>query len=847
VPPSRNPARLTLPHRRIRADGTAKPAFVLVAAIAAVLAAGGIYAFYQHLRVPAPAIVAAPAVATAVTAAAAPALAPAPAAPATVGFVDSPAVEAVAGTRIAITGWALDPAGISGIAVHVDGVPHAATIGIARPDVAQAKPGFPDSARAGFAFEGDFAGLSPQRHEIAVVATNRAGLSTVLARKSLIPPAAMHMWSGLLDAHPELADRQFNFLMMTSGATMGGADETDTAYAQYLSRTQRVGMAVPLLYMRTTKGAAGDWAFDPDFDLTRKCGHRLVAEDNLTGIIRFAVEHRVPVQFILNGGIWGDASCNDPAWDLNDHLEDDDLNVQWSQDDQTFPDDYLKGLTGSTDSPELARTLTYNAYATKVRDYKRRNLQAAARLISEFARKHPELFVGVVLDSDTYMNPFFKQVEYFDFNPGMIRQFREWLQGTGPYAGKPAPGVPDLSSYRRAQPLALADVNRLARRNWASWEEVEPPRRFPGSLYRPMKPGDIRIFDDPWYGEWQVFRQHVVGLHYDELSQWVHETGIPKDRIFSAQGFIAPDPGNMPIAINITSKGKNFDTSGVSFEGSIPRHGHLGAVIYGETAENQGRMEGPHSLFAQFARMDPQWGVVEFNSTNLKQPKLLPSYDQAYRSFRDLFNFDARMVSPMAWNGSNGLFADQPDYVAFTSWRNTPAEDAMKDFVVARADLPRGARLWTFGTARHAADDGWTLDGGTLAAGKGFVDLRFAGATATLVSPADQVLRPASLDTLYVGLRDADALESIAVFARIEPTSPWTLVVPETDATKLARTTPGLAVPLAWPVDWRARDAIAESFKVVMKFRAGIDQARVERIALYPRADAATDARNRRR
>jgi hypothetical protein len=843
LPNSRDPARLTVMRRRIRADGTAKPAFVVVAVIAAVLAAGGIHSLYQHLRVPAPAVIAAPAVAPA----APPAAAPAPAAaPTTIGFVDSPAAEAVAGTRITITGWALDPAGISGVAVHVDGVPHAADIGIARPDVAQAKPGFPDSARAGFAFEGDFADLSPSRHEVAVVATNRAGVATVLARKSLIPPAATRMWGGLLDAHPDLAGRQFTFLMMTSGATMGGADETDTAYAPYLSRTQRVGVAVPLLYMRTTKGAAGDWVFDPDFDLTRKCGVRLVAEDNLTGIIRFAIEHRVPVEFILNGGIWGDASCNDPEWDLNDHLEDDDYNAQWSQDDQTFPDDYLKGLAGSTDSPELARTLTYNVYATKVRDYKKRNLQAAARIISEFARKHPELFVGVVLDSDTYMNPFFKQVEYFDFNPGMIRQFREWLQGTGPYAGRPGAGVPDLSSYRRAQPLTLADVNRLARRNWSSWAEVEPPRRFPGSLYRPMRPGDVNIWEDHWYEEWQVFRQHIVGLHYDELSKWVHETGIPTDRIFSAQGFIAPDPGNKPIPINITSRGKNVDTSGVSLEGSIPRYGHLGAVIYGDTAENKTPMEGSHSLFAQFARMDPQWGVVEFNSTNLKLPKVLPVYDQAYRSFRDLFNFDARMVSPMAWNGSNGLFADQPDYVAYTSWRNTPAEDAMKDFVVARADLPRGARLWTFGTARHAADDGWTLDGGTLDAGRGFVDLRFAGATATLVSPSDQVLRAAGLDTLYVGLRDADALASVAVFARVEPASPWIAIAPETTAATLARTAPGLAVPLAWPAEWRERNTIAESFKVVMKFRAGIETARIDRIVLYPRATAVAGARNRR-
>jgi hypothetical protein len=28
-----------------------------------------------------------------------------------------------------------------------------------------------------------------------------------------------------------------------------------------------------------------------------------------------------------------------------------------------------------------------------------------------------------------------------DYNPGMLRQFREWLQGTGPY--RAGPGAPD--------------------------------------------------------------------------------------------------------------------------------------------------------------------------------------------------------------------------------------------------------------------------------------------------------------------------------------------------------------------------------------------------------------------
>ena len=55
-----------------------------------------------------------------------------------------------------------------------------------------------------------------------------------------------------------------------------------------------------------------------------------------------------------------------------------------------------------------------------------------------------------MLDSDTYMNPFLGGASYrFDYNPGMLRQFREWLRGSGPYAGRTDAGVPDLRSFRR--------------------------------------------------------------------------------------------------------------------------------------------------------------------------------------------------------------------------------------------------------------------------------------------------------------------------------------------------------------------------------------------------------------
>ncbi len=808
-------------HRRER--GRASGTLLALLGIAALLAAVEFYVVSTHRPAPPP-------IASAQTAAPSVAAKGVEALPTeTIGWVDTPAEEVIEGTLATIRGWALDRTGVSRVEVRLDGAPFAARYGLPRPDVAAVKPGYPNGANSGFEFERDFADVAAIRHEIAVVAIANDGRETVLARRSLVPRAAVRRASAFLDDAPALAASPFTFLMMTSGVSAGGADELDTQYRGYGSRTQRVGMAVPILYLRTTRGAADDWQFDAAFDLTRKCGGRAVADDNLAGVIRHATAKRLPVQFILNGGIWADASCDTPQWDLNDHLEQDTANCQWTAENEVFPDDYLKNLPGSTNSPQLGRTLTYNVYASTVRQYKRRNLQAAARTIAQFAREHPDLFVGVALDADSYMNPFFMQkgvFKIFDYNPGMLKQFRHWLRGDGPYAGKAEPGVPNLAAYRRPHPLTLADVNRIAGKQWTSWEQVDPPRRFPGAPgAQPVIAGQPVIFDDPWYQEWQVFRQHVIDLHYDELSQWAHEAGIAKERIFTAQGFIAPDPGTKPFAIRVTSRGQNYDTSGVSVEGAIPRFGHLGVIIYGEAARNDVRMEQPHSLFATFARMDPGWAVVEYNSTDLKHPLVQPDYGQAYRSFRDMFNYGASEISAMAWNGSNGIFAGQPDYLPYTAWRNTPAEDAMRDFLVAHADLPRGAQLWTFGTARRADDDGWSAEQGSREAHRGYLALAPADGSVMLRSPDDLVVRPRTIDRIVLDFGSGPKPLRATVYARADSTAQWQTVGVASDASRIA---------LDWPAAWKSRDTIVVQLKISLGFTADVRSTRLERVLLYP-------------
>ncbi|HET9337624.1 MAG TPA: hypothetical protein VFQ55_01370 [Casimicrobiaceae bacterium] len=816
-----------MPSSRLHQNGRIPK--VIVGILGAIVALAGVefYAVQKYGRVGAPPAQVATAPAPATTGAT-PTVAPA-ALPAPEGWLDAPASESIVGTKLAMNGWALAQGGIARVEVRVDDRIYQARYGTAREDVAKVKPGFPDNPNGGFTFEGDFGDLSPMRHDVVVVAIAKNGREAVLARRSLIPPAAMTQWKALLDERPALARQPFSFLMMTSGVGLGGAHEVDSQYVDYRSRTQKVGMSVPILYMRTTRGRAGDWVFDPDFDTKgTKCANHAVAEDTLNGVLRFAVEKRVPVQFILNGGIWGDASCETPEWDLTDHLEQDKLNCQWTEKDEVFPDDYLKGHAGSTESPQLARSLTYNVYATSVRSYKRRNLKAAASLVARFAREHPDLFIGIVLDSDTYMNPFFRGHKIFDYNPGMLRQYHDWLRGTGPYAGLPADGAPDLRAYRRKTVYTLAQVAAIARQPWTSWDQVDPPREFPGSYITPeIPPGKLRIWDDPWWHLWEEFRKHVVDLHYDELSTWVRETGIPPDRIFSAQGFIRPDPGRNPFAVTLASHLQNYDSSGVSVEGAIPRDGHLGAVIYGEAARNDLPMEVPHTMFATFARMDEGWGVVEFNSADLKTPKLKPPYAWTYGSLRDMFNYSAREVSIMAWNGSNGIYEDHPDYLPYTAWRNTPNEDAMRDFLVSHADLPFGAKLWTFGTARLASDDGWTTSRGTLTPGRSHLAVAPDRGVVELVSPVDQVIRAKRIDLAVVRAWSGPAPQSIAVHARVAPDTPWR---------EIGRAAGGERVPLRWPADWR--DAIAVQVKLEIAYGADVAAARVDRVLLYPARDA---------
>ncbi len=152
-----------------------------------------------------------------------------------------------------------------------------------------------------------------------------------------------------------------------------------------------------------------------------------------------------------------------------------------------------------------------------------------------------------------------------------------------------------------------------------------------------------------------------------------------------------PHVAAMPFALRVDSPVKNYDSGGMSVEGAKP----AARSPRRDPVRRIGAERHPHGrsrdrCSASSRAIDPRWAVVEYNSADLSKPKALPTYADAYRGLRDMWNYGARFVSPMAWPGSDGRNAGKPGYDPFTAWRNTPLEEAATRLPArARATCPR--------------------------------------------------------------------------------------------------------------------------------------------------------------
>jgi len=189
-------------------------------------------------------------------------------------------------------------------------------------------------------------------------------------------------------------------------------------------------------------------------------------------------------------------------------------------------------------------------------------------------------------------------------NPGMIRQFRECCADRA-VRGRATAGIPDLRAYRRAQLLTLSQVNRLAP---PAVERLGSGRSPPpvAGVRGPLRPGTADL-GRRLVAEWDRFRKHVIDLHYDELSTWVHQAAFRARRSSRHRRIHGARSRTATLRVKVTETGEPYDSAGVSVRAAFRETGILGQFSTAGGA-HQVKMNGSHSLFANVRANGPRMG-----------------------------------------------------------------------------------------------------------------------------------------------------------------------------------------------------------------------------------------------
>ena len=302
------------------------------------------------------------------------------------------------------------------------------------------------------------------------------------------------------------------------------------------------------------------------------------------------------------------------------------------------------------------------------------------------------------------MNPFFAAEAELRLQPGHAAPVPRLAARRRPVCGAPPPGVPDLRAYRRAQPLTLADVNAIARRNWKS-RGTRSTRRAGSRARRATRCSRARRRSGTTRGgtSGTCFRKHIVDLHYDELVAVGASRPASRATASSSRRASWRRPGLDAVrASTISSHTQNYDSAGVSIEGSIPRARppRRGPLRRGRAQRRaDGMAASPCSR--RSAGLTDGWAIVEYNTHGPQaSPRTLPTYAAAYQTFRDIFNFGASDVVADGVERKQRALRRTARLLAVhrVAQHAAGGRDAR---LPGRARRPAARRaLWTFGTPR---------------------------------------------------------------------------------------------------------------------------------------------------
>ncbi|NBC70067.1 fibronectin type III domain-containing protein [Paenibacillus sacheonensis] len=345
--------------------------------------------------------------------------------------------------------------------------------------------------------------------------------------------------------------------------------------------------------------------------------------DYLDRQLQYAADYGRPVLIQLNAGGWaGDTG-------LMDALADDTRTTMWDTNNW----DMFRSI-------DQHNYMTYSRKNLKHYAFKKRNLQQVAKRIVQWRAQHPDLFIGVSLDSEDWQYVW-DSTRYSDYNPLSIAEWKEWLQGTGIYDS--ANGT-YKGEARSPVFTSISQFNTAMGTSFATWSAVDPPR--------------TRADGNPFWEEWTRWRTMLLKHHLQDMSNWLIEAGLPSNRIYAHQNQVPSGSDAYYLTSSITT------TAALS-------PGSLGVTLYGDGTKDT-------NYFKQLLGYDNNWGAPEYNPTD--KSNKASSYDGLVKTYEG----GAHFISPLSWNDP----VNSPYEI-----KGTQFEAAISDFIANYGGQRRPARF----------------------------------------------------------------------------------------------------------------------------------------------------------
>ncbi|MBI4744283.1 MAG: carboxypeptidase regulatory-like domain-containing protein [Actinobacteria bacterium] len=370
------------------------------------------------------------------------------------------------------------------------------------------------------------------------------------------------------------------------------------------------GFTAVTRYMNETNGRASDFIYDPTI---------------VRNIIQLSIDTNIPVMIILNGGPWGDVAVpENTEVNLIDYLEQDINNVQW-KDDNTVPGDSDYPVRG------LGRLLTLSNYNTTVKNYRKRNFQAAISEIYSFSKNYPNLFLGVNTDPEVFMSPYY----FSDYNPLTIREFRDFEKSK---FGN------NIAAFNRA----------MGGINLRSFDEIDPPRPSLGGA----------MGGNPLGEEWTNFRAFLVDNDVQQQVNWARELGLTANKIYTHQTVRSDNPTWSRYLL--TSPLYTAAVDG----------GSLGITTLQDLCFNK-------NLFSEAKALSSNWGIFEYNPAKPDpndKKVTITDYNTFMSALQFAYGYNVHIIAPYMWS--------QEGNELFYNIKNSVFETAIRDFLILKANSP---------------------------------------------------------------------------------------------------------------------------------------------------------------